>query len=146
MLIDKIKEDIKISLKSGIAERTGVLRLLISELQNKQKEKFGGSPGELSDEDAVVVLQREAKKRREAIELFKKGNRGDLIKKEENELKVIGEYLPQQLTPAEIKAVVEKLKTKGLADFNSIMRETMKELKGRADGKLVGEIVKEVLQ
>lgn len=146
MLTDRIKEDLKNSLKSGASERAGILRLFIAELQNKQKEKFGGSPGALSDEDATAVLQREAKKRREAIELFRKGNRVDLVKKEENELKVIGEYLPQQLTRAEIKAAVEKLKTKGLADFNSLMRESMKELKGRADGKLVGEIVKEILQ
>lgn len=156
MLADKIKEDLKISLKSGAmeraagseprsSERAGVLRLLLAEVQNKEKEKFGGKGGALSDEDALAVFQKEAKKRREAIELFKKGNRDDLVKKDEAELVVIEEFLPKQLTQEEIRAAIDKLAVAGVGDFNSLMKEAMKELKGRADGRTVGEIIKEKL-
>ncbi len=142
---DSIKENLTMALKGGDKDRAGVLRLLLAELNNKQKEKFGGKPQPLADEDALAVLQKEAKKRREAIELFKKGNRDDLVKKDEAELKIIEEYLPKQLSREEVEKVVDDLAAKGAGDFNSLMKEAMKELKGKADGKVVSEIVKEKL-
>jgi len=142
---DSIKENLTAALKGGEKERAGVLRLLLAELNNKQKEKFGGNPKPLADEDALVVLQKEAKKRREAIELFKKGNRDDLVKKDEAELRIIEEYLPKQLSREEIVAVVEKLTAEGGKNFNSLMKAAMAELKGRADGKTVREVIKEKL-
>lgn len=144
-LVEKIKENIAAALKGGEKERAGVLRLLLSELNNKQKEKFGGNPKPLTDEDALAVLKKEVKKRKEAIELFRKGNREDLAKKDEAELKIIGEYLPPEISSQEIKAVVERLFAAGNKEFNTLMRETMKELAGQADGKVVSGIVKEVL-
>lgn len=142
---EKIQEDLKNSLKGGKPERAGVLRLLLSEINNKQKEKFGAANTQLVDEDVVTVLQREAKKRKESIELFRKGDRADLVKKEEAELVVVQEYLPKQLGESEIKSVIDKLAATGLKDFNSLMKESMKELKGKADGKQVGEIIKKLL-
>jgi uncharacterized protein len=146
MLADRLKEDLKNSLKAGNSERTGILRLFISEVNNKQKEKFGAEVKVLPDEDVVAVLQKEAKKRREAIELYKKGGRMDLVKKEEAELVILAEYLPKALTHEEIEAVVQKLYASGFKEFNALMREAMKELKGKADGKMVGEIIKAKLQ
>lgn len=145
MLIDRATDDLKNSLKSGDKNRAGVLRLLIAELRNKEKEKFGGAGGKLEDADALAVLQREAKKRKEAIELFRQGNREDLARKDEAELKIIEEYLPQQLSREEVAAVVDKLTYAAGGDFNSLMKVAMAELKGRADGKLVSEVVKEKL-
>lgn len=145
MLTDRLKEDLKNSLKSGNAERVGIIRLFISEANNKQKEKFGAETKMLSDEDVVAVLQKEAKKRREAIELYKKGGRMDLARKEEMELTILAEYLPKALSSAEIKAVVDKLHASGLVEFNALMKGAMKELKGKADGKMVGDIIKKKL-
>ena len=142
MLTDRLREDLKISLKSGKSERAGILRLFISETNNKQKEKFGAEAKTLSDEDVVAVLQKEAKKRREAIELYKKGGRADLVKKEEVELVILAEYLPKALSSAEIEAVINKLHAGGFTEFNALMKEAMKELKGKADGKTVGDIIK----
>jgi hypothetical protein len=141
-----IKQNLAAALKGGSKERAGALRLLLSELYNKQKEKFGGNLQPLADEDALAVLQREAKKRREAIELFKNGKREDLAKKDEMELRVIEEFLPKQLSRDEIKKIVDDLKEKGFSDFNSLMKEAMKELRGRADGRAVSEVVKEELK
>src|SRR3989344_9438107 len=137
MLTDRLKEDLKNSLKSGNAERVGIIRLFISEANNKQKEKFGAETKMLSDEDVVAVLQKEAKKRREAIELYKKGGRMDLARKEEMELTILAEYLPKALSSAEIEIIVNKLHAGGLKEFNALMREAMKELKGKADGRQV---------
>jgi len=144
-LIEKLKDDLKASMKSGNAERLGVLRMLIAEVNNKQKAMSGAVATPLTDEEVIAVFQKEAKKRRESIELFKKGNRDDLVKKEEAELAIIREFLPQQMGEAEIKAVIDKLAAAGVNDFNSLMKESMKELKGKADGKLVGEIIKKKL-
>jgi uncharacterized protein YqeY len=142
---ESIKENITAALKSGNKERAGLLRLLLAELNNKQKEKFGSELKPLMDEDALAVIQKEAKKRREAIELFKKGNRNDLAEKDEAELKIIEEYLPKQLSREEISTIVEKLATGGDKDFNSLMKAAMAELKGRADGKVVSEVIKNKL-
>ncbi|HUZ92851.1 MAG TPA: GatB/YqeY domain-containing protein [Candidatus Paceibacterota bacterium] len=144
-LSEKLKDDLKASMKSGNAERLGVLRMLIAEVNNKQKAMSGAVATPLTDEEVIAVFQKEAKKRRESIELFKKGNRDDLVKKEEAELAIIREFLPQQMGEAEIKAVIDKLAAAGVNDFNSLMKESMKELKGKADGKLVGEIIKKKL-
>ena len=141
----RLREDLKTALLGGDKERAGVLRFLLAEIHNKEKEKQAGEQS-LSEEEAISVLQKEMKKRKEAVELFKKGGRDDLIKKEEAEIAVIESYLPKQLTPAEIKAVIDKIFESGSKDFNSLMREAMKELKGRADGRVVSELVKEKLK
>jgi len=142
-----LREDLNASLKSGAKERAGAIRLLLSELHNKEKDKQAkGEKPVLSEEEEIAVLKRETKKRKEAIELFRKGNREDLAKKDEAELKVIGEYLPPEIDPKEIKAVVDRLFAAGHKEFNALMRETMKEFKGRADGREVSEIVKEALK
>ncbi|MBU6500681.1 MAG: GatB/YqeY domain-containing protein [Patescibacteria group bacterium] len=145
-LVDRIKEDVKASLKSGASARAGVLRLLLAELLNKEKEKFGGTGGNLEDADAIAVLQKEAKKRKDAIELFRKGQREDLEEKDEAELKIVGEYLPQPMSVGEIGSIIDGVIAKGASDFNSIMKEAMKELKGRVDGRVVGNIIKEKIK
>jgi len=133
-------------MKGGQKDRVGVLRFMLAGVQNAQKEKGVKQPGEaLTDEEAVAVLQKEAKRRKEAIELFRQGKRDDLVKKEEAELAMIYEYLPKELSAAEIEKMVDELKTQGFNDFNALMRETMKLVKGRTDGKTVGDIIKKKL-
>ena len=141
---NKIREDLNAALKGGEKDRTGVLRMMLAELHNKEKEKPADKQS-LTEEETIAVLKKEVRKRKEAVELFRKGNREDLAKKDEAELKIIGEYLPPELDPKEIEAIVERLIAAGNKEFNMLMRETMKELAGRADGKVVSEIVKEKL-
>ena len=145
-LLEKITDDLKAAMKKRDSARVDVLRFILAGIQGAEKDKYAKAPGvALTDEEAVAVLQKEVKRRREAIELFKKGNRADLVAKEEGDLKVIAEYVPKELSAEEIEKVVDDLKAKGFSDFNSLMREAMKELRGRADGRIVGDIVKRVL-
>lgn len=146
-LKEKLNADLKDSLLKKNPEKTGVLRFLLSLLQNREIEKRGtGQAPVLSDEEIVEIFQREVKKRREAIELFRKGGRPELAEKEEKELVFINEYLPPQMEREEILALVSELKNGGLNDFNSLMKEAAKATRGKADGKLVSEIIKEILK
>ncbi len=145
-LYEKLNDDLKAAMKGGQKDRVEVLRFLLSGVQGVQKEKNMKQPGAaLTDEEVIAVFQKEAKRRKEAIELFRQGKRDDLVKKEEADLLVIYEYIPKELPVAEIEKMVEELIAGGASDFNALMRETMKLVKGRADGKVVGEVVKKKL-
>ena len=134
----------KAAMKSGDKARLEVIRFAIAGLNAARKEKEMKEPGAtLSDEEVIVILQKDAKRRKESIELFKQGNREDLVAKEESDLLVLGEYIPKELSRAEIEKMVDDVRAQGISDFSGIMRETMKLVKGRADGKIVGEIIKE---
>ncbi len=146
-LKEKLGDELKDSLLKRDAEKTGVLRFLISLLQNREIEKRGtGQAPVLADDEIIEIFQREVKKRKEAIELFRKGGRPELADKETKELIFINEYLPPEMNREEIAVLVGELKNKGLNDFNSLMKEAAKATKGRADGKLVSEIVREILK
>lgn len=145
-IFQKLNDDVKSAMKSGDRSRLEVLRFVLAGVQNAQKEKNVKQPGsELTDEEVVAVLQKDAKRRKEALELFRKGNRDDLVKKEEADLEVIYEYIPKGLSDGEVEKMVDELIGKGVADFNALMREAMKLAKGRADGKMVGDIIKKKL-
>jgi len=145
-LLQKLDDDLKAAMKDGAAERVGVLRFVLSDLRNVQKEKNAKQPGAaLADDEVITLLQKEAKRRKEAVSLFREGKRDDLVKKEEADLAIIYEYIPKELSTAEIAVMVDELAAKGFADFNSLMRETMKLVKGRADGKTVGDAIKKKL-
>jgi uncharacterized protein len=143
-LYEKITTDMRAAMKSGERERLDVLRFSLAGLNGALKEKQMKDPSAtLGDDDVVSILQKEAKRRKESIELFRQGKRDDLVIKEESELAVIAAYLPAQLSRDEIVKIVSGLKQQGFTDFNSLMREVSKVAKGRADGKMVAEIVKE---
>jgi uncharacterized protein len=144
-LLQKINEDLKTAMKGGDKPRVEVLRFTLASLNAAAKEKELKNAGATLDDDEVVsILQKEAKKRKDSIELFKQGKRDDLVAKEEGDLKVIYEYLPAELSRDEITAMVKAAKAGGAADFSSIMKEVMKLAKGRADGKLVGDVIRDV--
>lgn len=148
MLRDKIINDLKVAMKAGNANKVGVLRLLISALNNKAIDKKGKTGSEeLTEEEALQVLMTEAKKRKEAIEVFTKGARSDLADKEKGELEIIQQYLPKQMSREEAEKVVEEIvKRAGSKEMGPVMKEVMKELKGRADSALISQLVKEKLQ
>lgn len=144
-LLQKISDDMKAAMKSGDKARVEVLRFTLASLNAAQKEKTLKDPqASLGDDEVVTILQKEAKKRKDSIELFKQGKRADLVSKEEGDLTVIYEYLPQELSREEIVAMVKTAKADGATDFGSIMKEVMKVAKGRADGKTVGDIIRDV--
>lgn len=148
--VEQLENDLRNVLKSRNLFVAGVLRLLLSSLHNKSIEKRSqGKDSSLIDEDVLEVLQKEAKKRKEAMVFYEKGGRKDLLEKEQNELKIIESYLPAQLSEEEIKKIVETaISQSGVAtekDFGKVMGLAMKELKGKADAAAVSRLIKEKL-
>ena len=144
-IVEKLTEDMKNSMRAGDANRTSMIRLLLSSLKNEQI-KVGH---ELNDEETVKVLQREAKQRRDAAELYRGAGRDDLLKKEEYELTVVGEYLPRLLSEDETRALVERVAA-GMGEVTQaqtgmVIGAVLKEAAGKADGALVSKLVRERL-
>ncbi len=141
-LSEKIASDLKAAMKSGQRTRVDVLRMIKAQIKNVEIEK--GRP--LTEEEEIQVLQSAAKKRKEAIALYEKGGRPELAAKEKEELAVIEAFLPKQLSREEIEAVVAEIISEtgasSLKDLGKVMKEAMGRLRGKADGKLVQEIVR----
>jgi len=120
--------------------------MILTTIRNIEVEKMK----EATDEDVMDALQKEAKKRREAIEQYEKAGRNDLADEERKELSVIEKYLPEQMSEEEIKGlakeIIEQLGASTVKDLGKIMKKIMPKVKGRADGKLVNRIVRELLQ
>lgn len=145
-LKEQLAADTKAAMKAGEAERVGILRMLQAALGNAEIEKrTSGVAVPLTEEEATRVLEKEAKKRREAAGLYVKGGRQDLADKELKEAIVISSYLPPQAGDAEIEAVVRRLKEGGAGDFAALMKGAMQELKGKAEGTRVSACVKKIL-
>lgn len=146
MLKDKIREDLKKAMKERDEVRVRTLRMINAAIKNFEVEKMK----EADDEDVIGILQKEAKKRREAIEEYRKAGREDLAKDEEAELRVIEEYLPKQMSEEEIRSlamkVISEVGAKSPRDLGKVMKEIMPKVKGRADGKVVNRIVRELLE
>ncbi len=146
-MLDKISEDLKAAMKAGNKTRLETLRTMRAGLLEKQVEKR--PTGGMTAEDELAVLMAASKKRKEAIEAYKNYNRNDLAQQEEAELQVIQEYLPKQLSSDEVKEIVKRVIAEVGAtsdkDFSKVMGPVMKELKGKADGKLIQETVKSLL-
>ena len=146
-LIDTIAADIQKAMKSRQTLRLETLRMVRAALQEKVVERR--PQGGLRDEDELTVLLQAAKKRKEAIDIYREKGRPDLAVQEEEELGIIQEYLPRQLTAEELRSIVQKIiSTTGAtsaADFGKVMPAVMKEVKGKADGKLVQDTVRKLL-
>jgi uncharacterized protein YqeY len=144
-LKDSIQEALKRALKQQQKVEIATLRLLLSEVRNTEIAQQ--KPAD--DNKVLDVIAKEVKRRRESIEAFKQGNRNDLVAQEEAELAVLMSYLPKQMSRAEIIAAarqaIEAVGAKGLGDKGKVMSQLMPQLKGKADGKEVSEIVSELL-
>jgi uncharacterized protein YqeY len=142
-LYETITSDLKFAMKSGDKARVEVLRFSLAGLNAFQKEKQAKTPDAvITDEEVVSVLQKEVKKRKDSIELFRQGKRDDLVEKEEGDIAIIANYIPKELSREELEKIVSDVMAAGATDFNSVMKETMKVAKGRSDGKTVGEVIK----
>ena len=144
-LQDRLRDDLKLALKSKDACKLSVVRVLLAECKNEEKARMHV----LDDVEVVETIGREAKRRKESIEAFQAGNRPDLVANEEAALKIITTYLPEQMSRDEVVAVVrEVVEAAGAAgpkDKGRVMSQLMPRVKGKADGKMVNEIVTELL-
>ena len=146
MLEEKIAEQLKQSLKSGDKVRLSVMRMIVSEIKNK---KIADIVKTLDDDIIVALIQKMARQHNESIEQFKQGNRDDLVKKETEELAILEEYLPKQLSEEEISNIVsEAIKETGAVsakDMGKVMGVILGRVKGCADGRVVSKMVKDRL-
>ena len=145
-LLHRIDSELKSAMKASDTLKVSVLRMLKASLKNKQID----TGKELSDDDIVSVLSTAAKQRKESFEQFSKGGRADLAEKEAAELIIIQSYLPEQLAPAELdRIIVEAINetaADGKKDIGKIMRIVMSRVKGTAEGKIVNQRVKDLME
>lgn len=143
---DKLKEALTDAVRARESERTETLRGLLASIHNEEiAKRYKGAHGDLSDEEVNSVLRREAKKRKESAKVYGKAERSDLESKELNELVIIEEYLPAGLTREEVVKIVKDVATPGEENFGKVMGVVMEEIAGRADARLVSEVVKEFI-
>lgn len=144
-LLDSLKDDLNQSLRKGDKERVSTLRLVLASIGNAEIAKRAP----LDEPGLLGVISKQARQHRESIDAFNKGNRGDLAAKEENELAVLLEYLPQPMSSEEITAAArrafEKVGARGPGDKGKVMGKLMAEVRGKADGNEVSAIVTELL-
>ncbi len=144
-LREKLDEDLKSAMRAKDSLRMNTVRALKSAVKYREIELM--KP--LDDAGILGVMATEIKRRRDSVEQYRAGNRADLAEKEEAEIEILKEFLPQQLTPAEVEAkVVEaiaKVGAQGPKDMGAVMKALQPEVQGRADGKVVSELVKQRL-
>lgn len=144
-ILNQLTEDMKQAMKAREKLKLGTIRMLISELKNARID----SGKDLTPDDELQILTNAAKKRKEAIEAYQAANRQDLYEKEQQELEIIQQYLPEQMSGEEIDKkldeIIESTGASGLKDLGRVMSEAMKVFKGRADGKKIQQIVREKL-
>jgi uncharacterized protein YqeY len=141
-LREKLDEDLKSAMRAKDSLRMNTVRALKSAVKYREIELM--KP--LDDAGILGVMATEIKRRRDSVEQYRAGNRADLADKEEAEIKILQEFLPQQLTPEEVEAkvaeVVARVGAQGPKDMGAVMKALLPEVQGRADGKVVSELVK----
>lgn len=144
-LRSRIEADTIAALKTGAKDKVSTLRMLSAAMKNKQIDKRRP----LTEEEVVETVRSLIKQRKDSVEQFAKGNRQDLVDKETAEIAVLEVYLPQQLTREELEVmvrdVVAQAGAQGAKDMGKVMKALIPLLGGRADGKLVSELVKNAL-
>jgi uncharacterized protein len=145
-LKERLDKDLKTSLKSGDKTRLQTIRSLRATILEFEKS---GSGKILDEEEEIKILSTAAKRRKESIEQFRKGSREDLAQVEEAESKIIMSYLPKQLSKDEIRETIKRIAAEigavAKSDFGRLMSASIKELKGKAEGKIIKEIVENFL-
>jgi len=148
-LQEQIESDLKQAMRNKETEKVSTLRMVISAIRNKEIMLRKGEEVEFTDEHVTEVLTSEIKKRKDAIEAYEQGERQDLAEKEKTEITIIEKYLPEQMNDEEIEKIVREIietyDDVSQKDFGKIMGQVMVQVKGRADGSKVSEIVKNIL-
>ncbi len=148
-LKEQLTEDLKDAMRARDQDRMRAIRLLKAAITNLEiartdpKNPQHGQP--VTEADLTRVVENQIKQRRDSIELYNRGNRPELAAIEEAEIRVLEKYMPEQLSREQIRAEVEKvIADLDTREFPKVMRESASRLKGRADGRLVNEVVKEL--
>ena len=144
-LIARIEDELADAMRERDAERRDALRLILSSLRAAEKDL----QRPLSDEEELQVLQRERKKRLEAADAFRGAGREEQAAKEEGELDVLEEFMPEPLSEDELEQIVDDAiaenKATSMADMGRVMADVMPQIAGRADGSAVSQLVREKL-
>ncbi|MGG1311846.1 MULTISPECIES: GatB/YqeY domain-containing protein [Cohnella] len=145
-LAERLNEDMKQAMKSQDKFRLSTIRMIRASIKNQEIEL--GRP--LEDNEVLDILSREVKQRKDSLQEFQKAGRDDLSQDVAAEIDIISQYLPKQLNEEEIKAIVtqtiQETGASSKADLGKVMGALMPKVKGRADGKLVNQIVQQFLQ
>ena len=145
VLKEKLNDDLKQAMRGGDTLKRLVIRTLLSSIHNAEIARRAA----LEDSDILGVMAKEVRQRQESIEAFKQGNRPDLVAKEEAEMAILTEYLPQQATRdeiiAEARRIIEEVGAQGPGDKGKVMPKIIARLKGKADGREINEVVTELL-
>jgi hypothetical protein len=146
-LAEQLQSDLTAAMKARDTETVGTLRMVVAAVRNARVA--AGQSGDVSDEQALELLTREAKKRSEAAEAYATAGRDELADKERRELAIIQRYLPEQLDDATLRTLVDEAVAEtgasGAGDLGKVMSAVMPKVKGRADGKAVNAMVRERL-
>ena len=145
-LFDTLQNDMYAAMKNGDKHKTGTLRVALSTLKDKKIEKRE----DLTDVEAIKIIQNLVKQRKEAADIYKENGRNDLMENENAELEILNAYLPQMMSEDELRILVQKVVddtgASSLSDIGKVMPEVMKQSAGKADGKMAQSIVRELLQ
>lgn len=149
-LLDRLDEDLKQAMRDRDKVRLRTLRSLRAALKNRQiEQREEGADVALSEQDQLAVLRKQVKQREDSIEQYEDAGRDDLVQKEREELEVLDEYLPAELSDEELEEVLEgvisEVGAESMADMGPVMGQAMNQLRGRVDGSRVQEKVKELL-
>jgi len=144
-LIEELEDEVKEAMRAGDAERRDALRLIVSSLKSAEKDLLRP----LTEGEELQVLQRERKKRVEAAEAFRSGGREEQAAKEEAELAILEEFMPEPLSEDELERIVDDAiaenKATSMRDMGRVMADVMPQIAGRADGSAVSQLVREKL-
>jgi len=144
-LIEEIEAELTDAMRAGETERRDTLRLILSSLRSAEKEL----QRPLKEDEELQVLQRERKRRLEAAEAFRAGARDEQAAKEERELEVLEEFMPEPLSDEDLEEIVDdviaEVGATGMGDFGRVMADVMPQVAGRADGAAVSQLVREKL-
>lgn len=144
-LEEKIAEEMKQAMKAGEKVRLSTIRMIRSSLKNKEIELRK----RLEDEDVIKVIQAMVRKGEESLEQFQAGGRGDLVEKEKAEIEILKSFLPQPLSQDEILKIIDETiqetQASSLKDLGKVMKAVMPRLGGKADGKVINQLVRQRL-
>ena len=143
---ERVSQDIKKAMKAKEVLRLSTLRMALADFQKKEKEK--GEP--VKDEEAIQIIQSMIRKRKDSVEQYRKAGREELAQKEEQEITILNEYLPEQMSEEQVRELaiktISELGVTGPKEMGKVMGSLVKQLSGKADGGTISRIVKEELQ
>ena len=149
-ILDNVNKALSDSMKSKESERVLTLRSIISAKKDKEIEKRTQDKKDITDEDMIAIINKMLKQRKESVEMYSKANRTDLVEKENSEIKILEEFLPQQLSEDEVTKVCnEAIASTGadsLKDMGKVMNKLKEEYLGKMDFSLAGKLLKEKLK